>query len=459
MSRLTYPKFSAQNVSGLNLSGGLVYFYEAGTSTPKDTFSDEAFETENTNPVILDSRGEADIFLNGIYKIILKDADDVEIWTEDNFELPLSSQWGTLVPATFVSTTSFTVTGDLTADFEQYRRIKCNDATTLYGVITSSSYSAPDTTVTVTLDSGVLSSSLKGIELSILTVANPAIPESISIASLTTTNLTTTNLTTTNLTAAGSATISGNLKLSKGADIASAAALALGTDGNYFDVTGTTTITSISTAGIGTVIKLHFDDALTLTHDATNLILPSEANITTVAGDEAEFIEYAAGDWRCINYSKASGSAITGLPYMHVRDEKPSGTTGGASVVGSNTRTLNTVLTNTIAGASLSSNQITLPAGTYKVYASAPAYSAEDHRLILYNATDTANEILGTGEYARTLYTVSNRSFVSGLVIITASEVFDLRHIMAAVNANGLGIASNDGNVEVYAQISIERIA
>jgi hypothetical protein len=93
---------------------------------------------------------------------------------------------------------------------------------------------------------------------------------------------------------------------SKGADVASAAALTLGDDGNYFDVTGTMAITSIATVGVGTVIKLHFDGALTLTHHATDLVLPGGANITTAAGDEAEFVEYAAGDWRCVNYERAS---------------------------------------------------------------------------------------------------------------------------------------------------------
>ena len=103
------------------------------------------------------------------------------------------------------------------------------------------------------------------------------------------------------------------IQWSQGADVASATALAVLTDGNYFDVTGTTTITSINTTGgVGTLIKLHFDGALTLTHHATDLILPSGANITTAAGDEAEFIEYAAGDYRCTNYSKASGEAVIG---------------------------------------------------------------------------------------------------------------------------------------------------
>ena len=74
---------------------------------------------------------------------------------------------------------------------------------------------------------------------------------------------------------------SSQIQWSKGADVASATALVLLTDGNYFDVTGTVTNTSFNTTAVGTQIKLHFDAACILTHHATDLILPSGANITT----------------------------------------------------------------------------------------------------------------------------------------------------------------------------------
>jgi len=100
------------------------------------------------------------------------------------------------------------------------------------------------------------------------------------------------------------------IQWSKGADVVSATALAVLTDGNYFDVTGTVTIATINTTGgIGTQIKLHFDGILTLTNSA-DIVLPGGANITTAAGDEAEFIEYASGDYRCTSYTKASGAAV-----------------------------------------------------------------------------------------------------------------------------------------------------
>ena len=108
----------------------------------------------------------------------------------------------------------------------------------------------------------------------------------------------------------GGVKVSDYFQLTKGSDISSATSLSLGTDGNAFDVTGTTTITSIGTQGIGSHITLHFDGALTFTHHSTNLILPGAANITTAAGDIAVMYEYASADWRCVSYSKASGAPV-----------------------------------------------------------------------------------------------------------------------------------------------------
>lgn len=94
-----------------------------------------------------------------------------------------------------------------------------------------------------------------------------------------------------------------------GADVASAAALTL-TDGNFFHISGTTAITSIATKGIGTLVVLHFEGILTLTHHATNLILPSGENITTAVGDVIILEEYAAGQWHHVSYCRDSGQQL-----------------------------------------------------------------------------------------------------------------------------------------------------
>lgn len=69
---------------GSPLVGGKIYTYEAGTTTPKVTYADADATTSNTNPVILDSRGEAVIFWQGNYKVVVKDSLDNTIRTVDD---------------------------------------------------------------------------------------------------------------------------------------------------------------------------------------------------------------------------------------------------------------------------------------------------------------------------------------------------------------------------------------
>jgi len=103
--------------------------------------------------------------------------------------------------------------------------------------------------------------------------------------------------------------LSGTLHTAQGVDVASANNMTLG-DGNFFDITGVTTINTIASKGVGTFVSLQFDGILQLTHSA-DLFLPTAANITTAAGDIAIFYEYASGDWRCMSYTRADGSALT----------------------------------------------------------------------------------------------------------------------------------------------------
>ena len=79
------PKIQFFANDGTPLVGGKLYTYAAGTTTPLATYVSYAGTTANTNPVILDSRGEADVWLgNALYKLALYDADNALIWTVDN---------------------------------------------------------------------------------------------------------------------------------------------------------------------------------------------------------------------------------------------------------------------------------------------------------------------------------------------------------------------------------------
>lgn len=79
------PKLQFFDANGDPLVGGKLYSYIAGTTTPQATFTDQSGSTTNTNPVILDSRGEASVWFGaGTYKLALKTAADVDVWTVDN---------------------------------------------------------------------------------------------------------------------------------------------------------------------------------------------------------------------------------------------------------------------------------------------------------------------------------------------------------------------------------------
>ena len=90
--------------------------------------------------------------------------------------------------------------------------------------------------------------------------------------------------------------------------LASAGSLNLGgvVAGDYIDITGTTSITSFGTIAAGIERTLVFSGALILTHNATSLILPTGANITTVAGDVFVFRSEGSGNWRCTASSQAT---------------------------------------------------------------------------------------------------------------------------------------------------------
>jgi len=95
--RSPYIKFTAIDTNGLPLIGGKVYTYIAGTNTPTDTWSDFGI-TLNSNPIILNSMGQANIFLteNLAYKYVIKDALDNTVDTQDNIIALMGSGGGSM---------------------------------------------------------------------------------------------------------------------------------------------------------------------------------------------------------------------------------------------------------------------------------------------------------------------------------------------------------------------------
>lgn len=81
-----------KNDGSLN-AGGKVYTYVAGTSTPVATYTDSTAATPNTNPIILDSKGEADIWVASQIKVNVLESDDTQVtgWPVDNIGSGVSS--------------------------------------------------------------------------------------------------------------------------------------------------------------------------------------------------------------------------------------------------------------------------------------------------------------------------------------------------------------------------------
>ncbi len=79
----------------------------------------------------------------------------------------------------------------------------------------------------------------------------------------------------------------------------------------YISITGTTTINSFgSTCNAGHVKIITFTGILTLTYNATSMIIPGAANIITAAGDQAVVISLGSGNWQIVAYTPASGAAL-----------------------------------------------------------------------------------------------------------------------------------------------------
>jgi len=104
------PKAQFFDANGNPLVGGKVYTYAAGTSTPLSTFTDASEGTANTNPIILDSRGECNMWFSTAtsYKVVLESVSDVLQWSVDNI-----ATYGTLANqnSNNVAITGGTITG------------------------------------------------------------------------------------------------------------------------------------------------------------------------------------------------------------------------------------------------------------------------------------------------------------------------------------------------------------
>jgi len=202
------------------------------------------------------------------------------------------------------------------------------------------------------------------------------------------------------------------------------------------------------------------DDTVTAAK-LNNDIISGTTALSSEPADTDEFLVSDAGTLKRIDYSLIKSSPAFENQLLHVRQEVSAGTDSQTlDNGGANTRVLNTVKTNEITSASLSSNEISLPAGTYFCLASAPAYKTSNHQIILYNTTDSSTTLVGTTEHAWNDSNIPTHSFIRGKFTISGTKGFTVRHYVGQTrNTSGGGTGFGNGFVDVYAEVMIWKVA
>ena len=157
---------------------------------------------------------------------------------------------------------------------------------------------------------------------------------------------------------------------------------------------------------------------------------------------------------------KQAIAASTQLPQiLRVYESQSSGvaSTQTHTIGAWSTRVLNTTQ-GSITGASLSTNQITLPAGTYLVEAWAPAWRVSGHKARLYDVTNSQVLLVGQNAYGlvnNSQFTVTNAR-LSGRLVLTATTVIRLEHYVQAFST-AVPVISAPDTEEIYAEIVITK--
>lgn len=201
-----------------------------------------------------------------------------------------------------------------------------------------------------------------------------------------------------------------------------------------------------------------------VTTDANNVLITFTTALTTAS--------QTALNSTISSYNPSTVFPAASGNYQKFRELQSSGTNGHAGATFSAGSWVTRILNNTdtspgqYATLNTSTNTVTLPAGTYLIYAGAPAYGVDGHKLRLFNVTTSTVMLVGTSARAPnilgllTAVTVQERSYISGVITITAAtEVIRLEHRCTTSRTNdGFGLATGFATSEVYTELEITRI-
>ena len=156
-----------RNYAG-SLAAGSLTFYSAGTTTPKAVYLDRDMLSQAANPYTLTADGTAELYGNGLYRIVVKDSTGVIAYDFDNVELIAFVT--SVSPAansthTVVNTISESATIELTTDFNQYIT-RTGDTVYTLTIVAPAGYSFADglSSVVLTSDNETVQFLLNGIK-------------------------------------------------------------------------------------------------------------------------------------------------------------------------------------------------------------------------------------------------------------------------------------------------------
>ena len=153
-------------------------------------------------------------------------------------------------------------------------------------------------------------------------------------------------------------------------------------------------------------------------------------------------------------YTTVKVTKLSGESIAYIRDSKPAGTAGGASLAGAiQVRDLNTT-DDTAKLVSLSGNVFSLQPGTYEISASAPSYYTNRHQLRV-RSMDSSIVLVGTTQ--QNAGDTATRSFVVGRVMLTSPTSFLLDQFTQLAQPQGMGQNVNAFG-EVFSQVRVEKL-
>jgi hypothetical protein len=442
MARLIDALEQILDSAGDPLVLGLLDFYETGGSTVrKTTYADSAETIANANPVVLGGDGVVpNIFGTGTYRVVVRTAAGAQLRQRDpvggDDSLGFGSDWSSTISYGLAevvkedgqyweSQTAANAGNQPSLDGgTNWLLFLADVATNTADIATNTAAIAGKADLTGAAFTGALSSTAGNVNLKSNT------PLSDAAATLTAAQL-----------IGGEFTITPTVARIQTTDTATAIIAALGgsADNSNFDITminlAAFDVTIAAGAGVTLVGNMVVNDG-----SATFRVRRLTASTVSVTRLE-------------------TGVGVSTKQTMHVQYQLASATAGGTFTAGAwQTEPLNTEVQNNIAGASLLSNQVTLPAGDYILTSWAVAYNTTRHQLKIRNTTDASDAVIGASGVNSATGSQSI-AIADGPISITSTKVFEIQHHCAATaTTNGFGVAAAFGTANVYADILIEKI-